>query len=68
MAKELDTPNPYEQDFRVDWKEGRDPSLEWIWAQVGSGPCRMTLGGVTGLYLVAEVSPDHVVVGTRKPD
>ena len=71
MARELDTSNPYDQEFRVEWEGGRDPPLKWIKAQVGGGACRMTLGGVTGLYLVTGICEDGtsvVIEGSRKPD
>ncbi len=71
MAKELDTSNPYDQEFRVEWQAGRDPSLKWIKKQLGGGACRMNLGGVEGLYLVTGTSEDGtrvVIEGSRKPD
>ena len=69
MAKELDTSNPYDEEFREEWQEG-DPSIQWIRSQMGKH-CRMTLGGVTGLYLVrgiTEAGNRVMIEGRRKPD
>ena len=69
MAKDLDTSNPYDEEFREEWQEG-DPSVEWIRSQMGTY-CRMTLGGVKGLYRVtgiSEASGRVVIEGRRKPD
>jgi len=72
VEKELDTSNPYDEEFRVEWEDGRDPPLRTIKTLFGKGETyRMTLGGVTGLYLVTGICEDGtsvVIEGSRKPD
>jgi hypothetical protein len=69
MAKDLDTTSPYDEEFREEWREG-DPPIRWIKEQFGK-PCRMTLGGVSGLYVVTGITDAGnriVIEGRRKPD